>query len=54
MSAGAITGIVLGLLAGLAVIAAVVVLWRRYNRYNSSKRQHGPSLMVDQDMTDEL
>lgn len=54
MSAGAITGIALGLLAGLTVIAAVVVLWRRYNRYNSTKRQHGPSLMMDQNMPDEL
>ena len=53
MSAGVITGIVLGLLAGLAVIAAAIILWRRYSRYNSAKREHGPSLMMEQDM-DEL
>ena len=53
MSAGAIAVIVLGILAGLAVIAAVIVLWKRYNRYNSTKRTHGPSLMMEQDM-DEL
>ena len=53
MSAGVITGIVLGVLAGLAVITAVALIFRRYNRFYRTDRQYGPSLIADHD-TDEL
>ena len=46
MSAGAIAGTVLGLLAGLALIVAAILLFRRYN---STARKQGHSLMLDQD-----
>ena len=53
MSAGVITGIVLGVLAGLAVITAVALIFRRYNRFYKIERRYGPSLIADHD-TDEL
>lgn len=53
MSAGVITGIVLSVLAGLAVITAVALIFRRYNRFCRTERQYGPSLIADDD-TDEL